>query len=319
MKGELLKLPVGWTSAFATGFLAASLVNCPAPSVSLITLTPVADTMLSENYPDHNFGAMLFANSGTTQNHTRNRALFQFDPATALPAGAKIQSAMLILEVVGEPGEPPASGRFNLHRVLQVWGEGSAGNMPGGGVGQGSPATTNEVTWIDRLAFTTNAWTQAGAAPTNDYVALPSSGVTVFGADQSPYSIPSTPQMVADLQFWLDHPEANFGWLLVCEQESTPFTARRFGAREDPNNAPRLEVEYVVMPLIDSAQKNGNQFTLSFLAQPGLIYTVEYCDNFVTNVWQPLAYVWTPAEATRFHVTDATDAPQRFYRLATPP
>jgi hypothetical protein len=292
------------------------LLPCPAP---VVTLAPVADTTLSENYPDNNFGAMPFANSGTTQNYTRNRALFRFDVAGALPAGANITNASLILEVVGQPGESPASGHFNLHRVLRPWGEGNQVNAPGGGSGQGSPATTNEATWHHRFAFTTNLWAQPGAAPTNDFVAQPSSGVTVFGVDQSPYTIPATPLMLADLQLWLRQPGTNFGWLLVCEQEGTAFTARRFGTREDPLNAPRLELDYEILPFIDSAQRIGNEFTLSFLAQPGWFYTVEYRDAPGTNAWQPLAYASTPADPVRFSITDRTDAPQRFYRLVASP
>jgi len=316
MNGVSPRLASGLKTVCIAVFLAASLSNCPAPHVRL---TPVADTTLSENYPNHNFGAMSFANSGTTQNYTRNRALFQFDLAGALPAGARITSASLILEVVGQTSEQPASGRFNLHRVLQPWGEGNKQNSPGGGAGQGSPATINEATWNDRYAFTTNVWTLPGAAPTNDFVTQISSGVTVFGVDQSPYTIPSTPEMVADLQLWLDETQTNFGWLLLCAQEATAFTARRFGTREDPFNAPRLELDFEIVPVIDSASKTGNEFALSFLAQADRLYTVEFCDNPRTNAWRPLAYVWTPNEAKHFTVTATADAPWRFYRLVTTP
>ncbi len=297
-------------------FMAVGLLNCPAASA---TLTSVADTMISENYPDNNFGALWFANSGTTQNNTLNRALFRFDLAAVLPAGAIIKRASLILEVVGQPNEPPASGRFNLHRVLRPWGEGSAVNTPGGGAGQGSPGTTNEATWNYRFAYTTNTWSLPGAAPPADFMAELSSGVTVFGVDQSPYTVPSSPQLIADLQLWLDQPQSNFGWILVCEQEGSAFTARRFGTHEDPFNAPRLEVEYEIVPRIDSVQTIGNEFALSFVAQPGLIYTVEYCDTLVSNSWHPLAYAWTPNDPKRFQVADPIASPQRFYRLVTAP
>jgi len=312
MNGVSPRLASGLKAACAAGFLSASLLNCPAPH---LTLAPVADTTLSENYPDHNFGAMSFANSGTTQNYTRNRALFQFDLAGALPHGSKITSASLILEVVGQTTEQPASGRFNLHRVLKPWGEGNKDNAPGGGAGQGSPATTDEATWNDRFAFTTNAWTLPGAAPTSDFVVQVSSGVTVFGVDESPYAIPSSPELVADLQLWLEQPQINFGWLLVCQQEGTAFTARRFGTREDALNAPRLELDFEIIPVIDSAQRLGSEFTISFIAQPGFVYTVEYCDVLSSNNWQPLAYAWTPGDPVRFQVSDTTDGPQRFYRL----
>ncbi|MDW8308191.1 MAG: DNRLRE domain-containing protein, partial [Verrucomicrobiales bacterium] len=126
-------------------------VTLGSPAATL-TLLPDADTMLSEYFPENNFGAMPFANSGSTRMLTRNRALFRFDVAGHLPAGARIRSASLILEVVGQPAEPFASGRFNLHRLLKPWGEGTKTNAPGGGAGQGSPATAGEATWTHRFA-----------------------------------------------------------------------------------------------------------------------------------------------------------------------
>jgi hypothetical protein len=53
---------------------------------------------------------------------------------------------------------------------------------------------------------------------------------------------------VADVQGWLNNPKSNFGWMLISESEDTRFTARRFGSREDPNNAPLLDVQYVLVP-----------------------------------------------------------------------
>ena len=55
----------------------------------------------------------------------------------------------------------------------------------------------------------------------------------------------STPATVADVQAWLDHPDENYGWLLMGG-ENTPTTSKRFASREaaDPAEQPQLLVEY---------------------------------------------------------------------------
>ena len=65
--------------------------------------------------------------------------------------------------------------------------------------------------------------------------------------NESPYEFESTFDTVADLQLWLNHPENNFGWMLISQSEDTPFTARRFNSREEPfGNVPFLTVDFEV-------------------------------------------------------------------------
>src|SRR5437588_12887492 len=100
-------------------FLLSSSVLFALPALAVTTnITFVADTTLSENWPSNNFGGMTFANAGTTQNFTRNRALFKFDVAASVPAGSKIKSASLVLEVVGKPQDGYNFADFGLHRML---------------------------------------------------------------------------------------------------------------------------------------------------------------------------------------------------------
>jgi hypothetical protein len=55
--------------------------------------------------------------------------------------------------------------------------------------------------------------------------------------------------MIHDLQFWLDNPTNNYGWMFITEGEDTPFTARMFASREDPNGgAPVLFIDYEPVP-----------------------------------------------------------------------
>lgn len=295
--------------------------NATAAGAASIILNPVADTFISETYPSNNFGALLYFNSGTTQNHFKNRGLLQFDVAGAIPTGAKITAASLVVECVGAPppGENPPPARFNLHRVLFPWGEGNKTSPTNctSCSGQGAPATALEATWSARFAFTTNFWNVPGGAFGTDLVATASSGVTIYTESESPYTMSSTAQSIADVQLWLDHPGTNFGWAVVCQQESLNFTARRIGAREDPSNAPKLQIDYLIAPKIEKIQKSSGQFTLWFTAQAGQSYDLQIRTNLTSAPWQILATFGPPAVTTPVAVIDTSSNPQRYYRLVS--
>ena len=87
---------------FAVGCLSLWLISANAATTNLPC---VADTTLSESYPDNNLGGLTHVAAGTTQNVTRNRGLFRFDIAGAVPAGSQIQSAALVLEVTLAPSD----------------------------------------------------------------------------------------------------------------------------------------------------------------------------------------------------------------------
>jgi hypothetical protein len=36
--------------------------------------------------------------------------------------------------------------------------------------------------------------------------------------------------------------------MFMCDDEATPFTARRFGSREDPNASPQLTIQFMAVP-----------------------------------------------------------------------
>jgi len=301
-------------------FLAAFLLALLSFSLSALgdstNLAPIADTTLSENYPSNNFGGMAFFNSGTTQNLTRNRGLFKFEVAGNLPAGSRIKSANLVLTVTKLPADGYTFSDFGLHRLLRDWGEGNKVTPPSiPNAGNGAPATTNEANWFYRFAFTTNIWSSPGAAATNDYVPDVSSGQTIYGLNDSPYTFPSTPLTVADVQLWLDKPQTNFGWILVCAGEESGFTARRFGSRQDTNNAPQLNIEYVPPPSIDRVQCNGNQLNIFFTALAGESYIVEFRNSLGSGAWLTLATAGPFADTTTVVVIDPISQPARFYRV----
>jgi hypothetical protein len=217
------------------------VASTPAAS---ITVTPGADATLLEVNPNNSAGGAGFFNAGTTQNRTRNRALLWFDIASVLPAGAQITGVNLQLEVTRRPSDGFEPAVFGLHRMLRSWGEGSTLpiNNPGG---LGAPAAVGDATWL-HARFASQPWAEPGGAAGADYSSLMSAGAFIYGVGT--YQFEGTQDMVNDVQAWLDNPASNFGWMLRVQDEDLPFTARRFGSREDPNAAPQLTIDFVVVP-----------------------------------------------------------------------
>ena len=283
-----------------------------------ISLNPVADTTLIELAPTNNLGGAPIVNAGTTQNLTRNRGLFRFELKGQVPPGSLIARADFILEVTGDPKDGFNPSAFGLHRLFKPWGEGDKSSPDPVHPGQGALATAGEATWNDRFALTTNAWAAPGGAATNDYAPDPSAEVEVYGIGDSPYTFSSTPDLVADVQAWLDDPASNFGWMLICQAESFNFTARRFASREDPARAPLLIIEYFP-PTIDLPGITNGQFAFSFAARSNQAYTVEFLACLSSSdTWSTLTNLPPQPEATHFLFSDPVTNGQRYYRLRLP-
>lgn len=166
------------------------------------------------------------------------RGLMQFD-LSSIPAGSIITGATLtIRDVMGLNGDPVVA----LHRVLNSWGEGTS--FQAGGMG--ANATQNDATWLYRfydatLPASSPAWNTPGGdfSPTvsgASIVADDLGGGQTFTWDD--------PGMVTDLQFWLDNPGSNFGWLLQGD-ESRGQSAKRLNSR-DSGFSPELLITYQV-------------------------------------------------------------------------
>jgi hypothetical protein len=243
--------------------------------------------------------------------------LFRFDIVPALPPEATIESATLTLVVTRQPNAGYVPGIFDLYRVLRPWGEGNQTAPEGHSPGLGGPARKDEATWNDRFALTTQRWARPGGEATNDYLATPSASQVIYDVGNSPYTFGPTLEMAADVQLWLRHPETNYGWILICEGESTPFTARRFGSREDTNNAPQLDIEYLLPPRIAQTQAEGGSFKFQFTAEPEQAYTVQYSDSLAPSRWVNLTNI-APASQPVIHIVETPlTGRQRFYRLDT--
>jgi hypothetical protein len=278
-----------------------------------ITLIPSADTSLIEIAPNNNNGGQAWLLAGKIQNDVyRDRALMKFD-FSAVPTNVIVLSAVVTVEVTRQPGDGLANAPFGLYRMLRPWGEGNkvATIVPG----QGLPATPGEATWRHAF-FPTNEWTVPGGASGVDFSDIESSFQFIYGTGQSPYRFESTPELVADVQRWVNNPQSNYGWMLLCDDEGAIVTARRFGSREDTNNAPVLEIEYIPPPQIDFVEQIGNEFRLHFIAEAGQPYAVEYAGVLSASTnWSTLTNIAPLGATTPLVISDSLVNGRRFYRL----
>jgi len=303
-------------------FVCLTLSAASAPTIYAvnISLIPSADTSIMEVAPGNNAGGRSWVDTGSNMHTQSTRGLFKFDIAGNVPPGSIVTSAFLSLTVTGIPADGYAVAFFDLHRMLRDWGEGT--NNPIASPGQGSPATTNEATWLSPFAFTTNSWTAPGAVATNDYDPAVTASQIIYSTTQSPYVFPDPSAdpapMLADVRRWLSDPAANFGWIFICEAEAVPSTARRFGSREDPNNPPVLQLEYLVPPQSITVENAGSQLRLHFTAEAGQGYVVQFRASLAPpNAWSTLTNFSAQAATTNLIVTDAITGAQRFYRVGT--
>ena len=219
---------------------AAYLDVNPVPGSTPLALAPDADATLIER------GSLLAANGagqslffGSTNGDEARRAILRFDVSSAMPAGSTIASARLVLTVDRTRGEADES---SLHRVTSSWSEGAVESRTSGG-GSGATPDNGSATWVHR-SFPDMAW----ETPGGDFVDAPSATAMVDPPRRTltrDVTWGSTPEMVSDVQGWLDDPASNYGWI-VLGNEGASQTARRVSSRENTvaEERPQLLIEY---------------------------------------------------------------------------
>lgn len=206
--------------------LAGCLLASPGWAQS--TFNPGKDNTIYEGDTGNSNGAgpsiYVGRTSGNIDPPARNRrGLIRFDVST-IPLGSAVTSVSLDLTVTRIP--PTATTpTVSLHRLLVDFGE---GDSVGGG--SGAPADPPDATWINRITPGT-AWSANGGLAGTDYVAAAS-------AREMDRSIASTPELVADVQSWVDNPASNFGWMLIGN-ETTDGSVRGYASRESGTVADR--------------------------------------------------------------------------------
>ncbi|MFT7620561.1 MAG: hypothetical protein ACI97A_004218 [Planctomycetota bacterium] len=203
-----------------------------------VVLGPDQDNTLFENLSGTTSAGIddgMFC--GVTNNNSRRRGLIRFDVASAIPAGAKIISASMQLQVTQSSG---SALLIQLRPVLADWGEaGSMGTFMGGG--GGGLAQPGDATWIHTMtpsAF----WASAGG----DFAGVSAS---VVSPNIGGPNIWSSPAMANDVQAWIDTPLQNFGWGIVADEKGGGV-ARRFATREhfSASIRPKLTISYIPRP-----------------------------------------------------------------------
>lgn len=219
-----------------------------------VTIEPSKDTSLyfsEEGLLSNGQGVSLV--SGLTIFAGPRRALMAFDVAGALPAGASVTGARLLVTLTRvTEGALPISAA--LHRMSADWGE-AGSNDPGAG-GSGAPAETGDATWRHRFSPDV-FWSNDGG----DFAETPSATTELAGLGVYSWGGGGDAGLIADVQGWLDVPASNFGWMIKVD-ESVFGGARRFASREeplDPGSRPHLEITFSVAANCP-ADFNGDTF-----------------------------------------------------------
>lgn len=222
------------TLAFA---FTSALLLAPAFAQTTLQIPASADNTLYQDPTgalSNALGQYLFC--GVSGQPTSRRAVLQFDIAAALPAGARVLTAELHLNVSRAGAQ--TNLQIDVHRITGgAWGEGNS--MALGNEGGGGSATPGDVTWLHR-SYNGTLWATQGG----DFAAVPST--TAIAPVLGAAVWPSSAGMVADVQQFLEQPSTNQGWLLKSN-ELLATEVRRFDSRQNlvAANQPYLQVTFV--------------------------------------------------------------------------
>jgi hypothetical protein len=213
-----------------------------AARADTLTLPSARDTTLYQSTTgDLSNGAGQFMFTGFTSEPAERRALLAFD-LTQVPIGSTVTSASLAVNV-SRINSGAATGR--LHRLLATWGEGTSNAGEPGGMGAFS--TPGDATWVHRF-FDTQTW----GMPGGDFVPTESARANITAVGPAVFA--STPQLIADVQVWVNTPAANAGWIILNIDD-----ARRLDTRENatPANRPTLTITFSPPCLADFNHSGG--------------------------------------------------------------
>lgn len=244
----------GLLTSLLTIFVCAATVLAQNTEVQL---TPSKDNTLYEaanGSLSNGNGRFFFAGRVSSGGSSKlRRAVLAFD-LSDVPQGATVKTATLTLHMSRTTS---GAHTVSLHRVLADWGEGAS--VAGGNEGGGGAAMTEDATWVHTF-FDTSNWTTEGG----DFEATASANATVVGAKF--YTWDSTTGMVADVQGWVDDSSANFGWILIGNEDpAVSPTSKRFDSRENPEqpNWPVLAVTFTPPTSVEGRDGVPTQFRLA--------------------------------------------------------
>lgn len=276
--------------------VAASAVLVVHAGGAVLTLSPVADTTISEN------DAARATFDGTTiivgrlsgnGGESRCRSLLRFDPG-ALPADATITSVTLTVTVLrNHAGDADPHG---LHRVNQAW-------------------TEEHASW---LTSGLEDWVGGDAEFGADSTANLGAGAGMFH---------STPAMIAAVRSWRAAPLDNHGWLLVSSDEESSGNARRIASRESPGSGPVLTIHYTVPDRfpgpppgeLGDIRLTNAALRFQFTLLPGTNYLVQRREAFDGASWVPVTNFTAAGTASVATVIHTVTAGSHFFRVLLTP
>lgn len=223
----------------AAGF--AATLSVSTAHAELVSLSATRDATIYESASGESAnGAGQYLFAGRTNQNLARRALLRFDIASAIPDGATITTARLVLNIVQANG---GVRDVFLHRAAAAWTTGAS-----------NPDGTESLGVLPELGDAT--WNYASYGP-------PGAGQwTAAGGDYIPYWSAVTATTTSGLQTWqsigltndvrafAEDPSQNLGWFLIGD-ESVSGTARRFDSADSAafgGIVPRLEIEFEPVP-----------------------------------------------------------------------
>lgn len=245
-----------------------------------VSLNPAKDNTLYEDATgslSNGAGDHFFV--GLNNLNFRRRGLIMFDIASIVPAGATIVSASLTLTMDQTNSGPSI---VDMHVASADWGEGAS--VAAGSGGSGATAQSNDATWLHNF-YSDSFWNSAGG----DFNTTVSASATVNGTGVYNWN---APQLMVDVQKWLDTPTSNFGWCLIGN-ETTKQSAMRFASKEIANatSRPTLTIVYTVPVGIREAN-SGLRYTIYPNPSPGKLHmTVDDVPKATVKIFNAMGSV----------------------------
>jgi hypothetical protein len=264
-------------------------INVIDPRPKTVVLTPSMDTSIYSGGTKPQGNSTIL--SGRRGIGVIDRALLRFD-LRAIPTNAIVQSAQLELSVVRAPNYTPYT--FRLHRLLTIWDE--------------------SANW--QQAASGRLWAAPGGAPNTDFQsthvpAVVGAGVSTFRGLFGP-----SVELQGDLQAWIQNPNSNSGWILICASEGDAKSARHFGSTES-GFPPRLTISYEIparIPEITPADFTQGSFALRVTPDPGWFYTIEWRENLDQGDWIAVTNIAAGAALLPISVPVPSTNPHQFFR-----
>jgi hypothetical protein len=222
----------------------ASCAVAVSASADMIVIGAAQDATLYESAAGaiaNGAGQYIFAGrNNQAPSGLIRRGLIQFDLSGAVPDGAEIVAARLVLHLSQFNGGPAS---VSLHRALTPWTTGSSD--PSGNEGSGSAPMAQDATWLHSSfgAAGSSMW----QVPGGDFASDASATVVTTGLGLYTWS---SEALLADVRSFAATPAMNFGWFLIGP-EDVPGVTRRFDSSESAGVGgimPRLEIEWAYVP-----------------------------------------------------------------------